>query len=340
MWYDAPGNNTDVVIGTKVVITRNIKGFPFVPKMSDSDKENVLGMVRQAGSQIGLDFVRVDELSDEARADIFRKGFVSPDFVISGDKTGILISKQDGLGVIINSIDHISIVSMVPGNDVVLAYNRAQEVAVHFEKTMDIAFSDKFGFLSPRLNTVGTGVRVSVCVAIPGIEKTNGALPVMSKRIEKYDWSLNPIANIDGSMRETSLYAVNSAATLGITEQELVDSASRLVADIIKLERSCRKNICSKKRSIVEDQYYRAYATLRYLRRADFTEAMTLISWLRLGQDYIKHDDIDITWEKINKLTNKVRKNLDDYSRDRRVLNKRPSQRAELIRNIMEGKEA
>lgn len=340
MWYDAPGNNTDVVIGTKVIITRNIKGFPFVSKMSDSDKDNVLGMVRQAGSQIGLDFVRADELDDVARADIFNRGLVATAVVNAEDKYGILISKNDGVGVIVNSIDHISIVSMVPGDDVLLAYKRAEELAVHFEKTMDIAFSDKYGFLSPRVSTVGTGVRVQVCVALPGIEKTSGALPILSKRIEKNDWSINPVANIDGTMRETSIYTVNSITTLGITEQELIDGANRIIADIIKLERSCRKNICAKKKAIVEDQFYRAYATLKYLRRVEFSEAMTLISWLRLGQDYIKHEDIDITWEKINKLTNKVRKNYDDYSRDRKVINSRPSQRAELIRSIMKGEEA
>lgn len=337
MWYDAPGKNTDVVVGTKVVITRNIKGFPFVSKMSDSDKENVLGMVRQAGSQIGLDFVRTDELDDVARSDIFNKGLVATSVVNGDDKYGILISKKEGVGVIINSIDHISIVSLVPGDDVYLAYKRAEELAVHFEKSMDIAFSDKYGFLSPRLSTVGTGVRVSVCVALPGIEKTSGALPILTKRIEKYDWSLNAVANVDGSMRETSLYTINSLTTLGITEQELIDGANRLIADTIKLERSCRKNICTKKKAIVEDQFYRAYATLKYLRRVEFSEAMTMIAWLRLGQDYIKHEDIDITWEKINRLTNMVRKNYDDYSRDRKVINSRPSQRAELIRSIMKG---
>jgi len=337
MWYDTPGKNTDVVIGTKVIITRNIKGFPFVTKMSDSDKENVLGMVRQAGSQIGLDFIRADELDDVAKADIFNQGLVGIPVVNGEDKYGILISKTEGVGVIVNSIDHISIVSIVPGDDVHLAYKRAEELAVHFEKTMDIAFSDKYGFLSPRLSTVGTGLRVAVCVALPGIEKTANALPILSKRIEKNDWNLSAVANIDGNMREAGHYTVNNLSTLGITEQELLDSATRLIADIVKLERSCRKNICTKKKAIVEDQFYRSYATLKYLRRVDYSEAMTLISWLRLGQDYIKHDDIDITWAKINKLTNKVRKNYDDYSRDRKTVNSRPSQRAELIRSIMKG---
>ena len=73
MWYEEKGQNTDVVLSTKVVINRNIKGFPFPVKMSDADRENVLGMVRQAAGPIGLNFVRTDELDDTAKQDLYER---------------------------------------------------------------------------------------------------------------------------------------------------------------------------------------------------------------------------------------------------------------------------
>ena len=69
MWYENEGMNMDTVLSTKVIINRNIKGFPFPPKMSDADKENVLGMVRQAAGSMGLNFVRTDELDEAAKAE-------------------------------------------------------------------------------------------------------------------------------------------------------------------------------------------------------------------------------------------------------------------------------
>ena len=336
MWYENEGNNKETVLSTKVVISRNIKGFPFPPKMSDADRENVLGMVRQASGSMGLNFVRTDELDDTAKADIFEQFFAGYQFLNNDAKTGYLRSKTEGLGVIINSTDHINIVSMVPGSDIETAYKRADELAVKFEQSMDIAYTDKFGFLTSQIQLVGTGMQLLMTLAIPGIEKTEGAIQVLQRRAEKYDWQLIPMNHPDGT-RENGIYVLKNVATLGITEQDLLSRAQKVQADIIKLENTCRKNICTKKKPIVEDQYYRSYALLRYARRLDIAEALTYINWLRLGQDYLDTSEADVDWQKINKLTQRVRRNYQD-SGDRVTRPKdRAAARAALIREIIKG---
>ena len=77
---------------------------------------------------------------------------------------------------------------MVPGTDVATAYKRADELAVKFEQSMDIAYSDKFGFLTSQIKSVGTGMQLIMTLALPGIEKTEGAVNVLARRVEKYDW--------------------------------------------------------------------------------------------------------------------------------------------------------
>ena len=339
MWYEKEGNNMDVVLSTKIVLNRNIKGFPFPPKMSDADRENVLGMARQAAGSMGLNFVRTDELDDTAKADLFNQFYAGYAFLNSNAKTGYLMSKTEGLGVIINNTDHISIVSMVPGTDVVTAYKRADDLAVQFEKSMDIAYTDKFGFLTSQIKSVGTGMQLMMTLALPGIEKTEGAVQVLAKRVEKYDWQMIPMTHSDG-IRESGIYVLTNVATLGITEQELIDKTRKVQEDIIKLENSCRKNICTKKKGVVEDQYYRAYATLSYCRRIETAEALTLINWLRLGQNYIDTSDADLDWNKINKLTQKVRRNYTDSAVKGVRPKDRASARAAFIRDIMKGGQA
>ncbi|MBR1797508.1 MAG: hypothetical protein IJ757_05830 [Clostridiales bacterium] len=334
MWYEKEGKDTDIVLSTKVIINRNIKGFPFPAKMSDADKENVLGMVRQAAGSMGLNFVRTDELDDSAKADLYEQFFSGYAFLNSNAKTGYLLSKTEGLGVIINSTDHISIVSMVPGSDVATAYKRADDLAVKFEKSMDIAYTDKFGFLTSQIKSVGTGLQIIETLAIPGIEKTEGALQVLGRRVEKYDWQIMPMTQSDGQ-RQNGIYILSNVATLGVTEQDVITGAQRVQTDIIKLENTCRKNICTKKKGIVEDQYYRAYATLRYCRRIEIAEALTLINWLRLGQGYIDTSEANIDWKKINKLTQKVRRSYSDSGKKAVRPQQRAAERATLIREIM-----
>jgi len=336
MWYENEGRNTDVVLSTKVIINRNIKGFPFPPKMSDADRENVMGMARQAAGSMGLNFVRTDELDDNAKKDLYDQFFSGYAFLNSNAKTGYLLGKTEGLGVIINSTDHLSIISMVPGNDAALAYKRADDLAAKFEQCMDIAFSDRFGFLTSQIKTVGTGVQIMATLALPGIEKTQGAVQVLGQRAEKYDWQMIPMTRPDG-IRENGIYILSNLATLGLTEQELIDRAAKVIDDIIKLEDSCRKNICTKKKAVIEDQYYRAYAVLKYCRRIEVPEVLTLVNWLRLGQKYIDTSDADIDSKTINKLTQKVRRNYDDYARKGARKRDASAERAALVRDIMRG---
>ena len=335
MWYENEGLNTDIVLSTKVVINRNIKGYPFPPRMSDADRDNVLNIVRSAAGKMDLNFVRTDELDEVARADLYDQFFAGNVFLNSNAKTGFLLSKQEGLGVVINSTDHISIVSMVPGSNVAEAYKRADDLAVKFEQCMDIAYTDKYGFLTSQIKSVGTGVQFIMTLAIPGIESTEGAVQVLAKRIEKFDWQMMPMNHHDG-LRESGIYILTNVATLGITERDLISRAQKVQTDIVKLESSCRKNICSKKKAVVEDQYYRAYATLKYARRIETAEALTLINWLRLGQDYIDVSDAKVNWSMINKLTQRVRRNYkDSNTKGARLKEKISAARASMIREIM-----
>jgi len=336
MWYENEGPNKDVVLSTEVVINRNIKGFPFPVKMSDADRENVLGMVRQAAGPLGLDFVRTDELDETAKKDLFERFFAGYGFLNSNAKTGFLMSKEDGLGVVINSTDHISIVSMVAGSDVGTAYKRAADLAVQFEKSMDIAYTDKFGFLTSQIKMVGTGMQIIMSVALPGIEKTEGAVQVLERRAEKFDWQIIPMTQSDG-LRQSGIYALTNIATLGVTEQDILTKTQEIVADIVKLETTCRKNICTRKGNVVEDQYYRAYALLRYCRRIESAEALTLLNWLRIGQNQIDTSEADVDWSKINMLTQKVRRNYQDANTKGVRPAARSSARAQMIRDIMKG---
>ena len=336
MWYEAEGKNTDIVLSTKVVMNRNIKGFPFPVKMSDSDRENVLGMVRQAAGSMGLNFVRTDELDGNAKIDLFEQFYAGYNFLNSNAKTGFLLSRTEGLGVIINASDHLSIASMVPGSDVMTAYKRAEELATAFEQEMEIAYTDKFGFLTSQLKNVGTGTQVLFTLALPGIEKTDGAVQVLGRRIEKYDWQLIPVNQRDG-LRQSGIYVLSNIATLGLTENDLLVKASKVISDIIKLETNCRKNICQKKGDIVEDQYYRAYAILRYCRRIESAEALTLLNWLRLGQNQVDTSESGVEWKTINLLTQKVRRSYKDEGARGAELGKLSSQRAQNIRKILKG---
>ena len=313
MWYELPGKDTDVVLSTKVTIARNIKGFAFPSKMSDADRENAMGMIRQAGGNMGFNFIRCEEMDNPAKEDIFNQYYCKYGFLNSTPKTAFLLGKKEGLGVLLGDREHMSIVSLTSGDDVTSAYKAAEEVATNFEKEMEIAYSDKLGFLTSDIRYIGTGLTISFLVCLPGIEKTQGALATLGKRAEKYDWQIRPILQADGN-KEPGMYEIKSIATLGVSESDMVTRASKVIADAVKLERSCRSNIYKKKSLIVEDQFYRSYALLKYARRIEAAEVLLLLGWIRMGLGLINDSEISIDWDTINVLTHKTRRSYTELS--------------------------
>ena len=336
-WFEKITEESDVILGTKVTLSRNIKGFPFPVKMSLGDKENAMGMIRQASGGMNLSFIRNDEMDDNARKDLYEQYFIGKPFGDGTDKNGILKSgRNEGLAVLINDNDHLTIMSFEAGSDVREAFGKASEVAVLFEKSMDIAFSDKFGFLTSDVRNIGTGARIYFFVSLPGIEMTKGAVAVLSQRVSKYEWQVSPCINAAGG-REGGLYVLSNIATLGITEEDLVRRAEMIAKDVIMLERSCRDNIYKKKKTIVDDQYYRAYAILKYARRLESTESLGLLNWLRLGYGRIEDDETNIDEKKINLLTHKIRRDFADYDDRRLKAPERAAQRAKMVREVLKG---
>ena len=47
-WYQDTGNNSDIVLSTRVRLARNIKGIPFPNKISKEQAQSVIDMVDDA----------------------------------------------------------------------------------------------------------------------------------------------------------------------------------------------------------------------------------------------------------------------------------------------------
>ena len=339
MWYEKQDENNEVILASQVNISRNIKGFSFPVKMTKDDKENVIGMARQVASELGLGFIRTDELDDTAKADLFNNYYADIHFMQPEGKTAILLGKEEGLCVQINGKDHINVKSLSSGDDIRVTYKKAEDIAVEFEKRMPVAFSEKRGFLTSDIKNVGTGVQISALIMIPGIVKTTGAMAMLSKRLEKFEWNIKSLIQ-GGDVRVNSLFVISNTATLGIDENELLERAESVLRDVIKLEKSCRSSICAKKAAIAEDQYYKSYGVLRYARRLEIPEALMHINWIILATDNIKDSEVELTWSQIHLLVHNITRRYEEIATRGKRTVAIPRKRAERVRGILKGDEA
>ena len=143
------------------------------------------------------------------------------------------------------------------------------------------AFHNEFGFLTSCPTNVGTGVRASVFMHLPGL--------VLTKEIGKVLQGLSSVGLTfrglygEGSEVVGNFFQVSNQTTLGKTEEDLVDHLDRIARQVIQYEMHARKVLLRDARAVTEDKIWRAYGLLRYARTLSFEELMNLLSGVRLG---------------------------------------------------------
>ena len=288
-WLDASGPHGDIVLSTRVRLARNIEGFAFTGRARDGERLRVLAQVREAlpgidGMEEHVQF-RLDELSPVDRALLHERHLVSKELAGLDAhhqlRTGAAVFLGDRLGVMVNEEDHLRLQALQSGFALQQAYAALDALERALGNRLPYSFHPEFGFLTACPTNVGTGLRASVLIHLPGL--------VLTKEISKVLAGLQQMGLTyrglygEGSEVVGNFFQISNQTTLGSAEEELLDKLLRVVAHVIEREEEARKVLLRDAGYIIEDKLWRAYGTLRYARNLTFDEAMNYLSGVRLA---------------------------------------------------------
>src|SRR5436853_1866433 len=288
-WLDASGPHGDIVLSTRVRLARNIEGYAFTGRARDGERLSVLAQVREAlpGVEGMTDNVlfRVDELSPVDRALLHERHLVSKELAgLDAQhplRSGAAVFLGDRLGVMVNEEDHLRLQALQSGFALQQAYAALDRLERALGDRVPYSFHPEFGFLTACPTNVGTGLRASVLIHLPGL--------VLTKEIGKVLAGLQQMGLTyrglygEGSEVVGNFFQISNQTTLGSAEDELLDKLLRVVAHVIEREEEARKVLLRDAGYIIEDKLWRAYGTLRYARSLTFDEAMNYLSGVRLA---------------------------------------------------------
>jgi len=152
-----------------------------------------------------------------------------------------------------------------------------------FESRLDIAFDEKMGYLTSCPTNLGTGLRASVVLHLPGLVFTRNIANIINIS-QQLGLSVRGLYGDDKEV-VGNLFRVSNQLTLGFSEQEIIDNLKSAVTEIIAHERRARKALALYMKEHLEDDIWRAYGTLRYARLLTEKEVLALFSKVRLGID-------------------------------------------------------
>ncbi len=288
-WYQGSGNNSDVVMFSKIRLARNLADSPFPSKMSDEIRKNVTKKLYAAIKSSALanefDMVNLEPLSDAQAMSYAEKQLISRGFLRNKEKASFMLSKDEDVSIMLCEEDHIRISAFSSGQSLEEAYKKADELDDVFIKTLNIAFSDKLGFLTASPVNLGTGLKASLALHLPALASSN-AVYRLTAMVGKLGLSLREMFKNGAG----DIYILSNQVSLGISEKSAIDNINAICDQIVKQERKAREQL--KENIDFEDKIYRTMGILKSARKLDFDEFLNTLSLARLGSS-LKYLDID-----------------------------------------------
>jgi len=333
-WYLQSGRDSDVVISTKVRYARNLRNYRFGINTEEELKrleEEIKMKLPKLG--YGVRFFKLRDLDNITIMSLQEKNLINADCAKNKNAAcDILINDDENICVMVNEREHIKLQVFSSGFELEETFNLASEIDKRIEDIFDIAKSRKYGYITHNLRDLGTGMRVSVLLHLPVLNKTGNIIKVLE--------NVNSFCiNIIGAYEENSkisgdIYHISNKQTLGITEEEIIKNLKIIIEKVIEQERTARR-ILAKNQINIEDIVYRSYGILSNCKKISLEETRSLLSDIKLGTDLgiIK----ELTDQKILEmflyskpanLQKRVGRNLDAFDQD--------IKRAEIIKQIIE----
>lgn len=288
-WLDASGPASHLVLSTRIRLARNLAAHPYALRATLGDREGILADVQAAAREtVSLrkaHLFRVDRLALEDRQLLHERHLVSKELAGLGDpavvRPGAALLVQDRVGVMLNEEDHLRLQGFRSGFDLDAAYQQVDRVDSELGQRLPFAFHPEFGYLTSCPTNVGTGLRASVLIHLPGL--------VLTKEISKVLQGLAQVGLTfrglygEGSEVVGNFFQLSNQTTLGKSERELLDHLGKMVRQVIEYEEQARQVLLRDVPTIIEDKVWRAYGLLRHARTLSFEETMNLLSGVRLG---------------------------------------------------------
>ena len=272
---------SEAVVSTRIRLARNLKEYPFPIRLSADKAREIVDKVGEALKDCEIRFHRIDldNIPDTIRVAMIERHLVSPDFISEQDGRAVYLSDDNTVSIMVNEEDHIRLQVIKDGFELKEAYALADKIDNILSKKLNFAFHERLGYLTQCPTNLGTGMRASVMLHLPALDMT-GAVSRIGANLSKLGLTIRGLYG-ESSRPTGAFFQLSNQVTLGISEKAAIDNLRNITTQLITQEMKARENILGNIE--VEDKIARALGTLKSALIMDHSEAMSLLSLVRLG---------------------------------------------------------
>ncbi len=273
----------DVVISSRVRLSRNYDDLPFSPKLNKEYAEEVIDRTSDAvfSGQNGKAFtlMRMSEMEQDSRSRLVELHLISYDLLKYANRSAAMVSSAGTITVMCNEEDHVRFQGLLPGLQLELAADLALRMDEEVGEKYPFAFDSQWGFLTACPANTGTGMRCSVILHLPALS-AGGQMGAVMQAVAKLGLTIRGLYG-DGSEARGHLYQLSNQATLGRSEEDVIRSLAATTQQIVEHERTMRESAEKRDMMQLQDRLLRSWGELMYARLMPTKEFMRRYSDIR-----------------------------------------------------------
>jgi protein arginine kinase len=276
-----------VVFSLRIRLARNLAGHSF-PGWADKDAraeimDECFSAVHSVDELSGAAFLKIDELGEFEKLALVESHLISRELMASKDGSGVVVKKAIGCSIMVNEEDHMRIQMVRCGADLENLWKNVDAIDTAIEGKLDYAFSDKFGYLTACPTNLGTGMRASAMMHLPGLCLA-GHMEQVIRTVAQLGLAVRGHFG-EGTEATGSIFQISNQQTLGEDEGTIIRRLENVLSAVIEQELNAREKLLEEKGDKFIDKIGRARGILQNGHLLSSEETMDHLSLIRLAAD-------------------------------------------------------
>jgi protein arginine kinase len=286
-WLRGEGPHHQIVISSRVRLARNLCNRSFPGWAKKAERTAILELIKPRVEELMEMQDSFSELLQDLSAlekqVLVERHLISREHAAKSVGSAIVMNRRQTLSIMVNEEDHLRMQSIRSGLQLKQAFKLVDKIDSALESKLEFAFDQRLGYLTACPTNVGTGMRASAMLHLPGL--------VLSELINQVIQAVSKIGLAvrglygEGTEAMGNLFQISNQTTLGEKEDEIIARLSKVIETIIEKEHDARQVLIQKRSNTLWDQIGRAYGVLTYAHAMTSKEALNLLSIIKLGVD-------------------------------------------------------
>src|SRR2546421_709031 len=172
-WLRGEGPHHQVVISSRVRLARNLRNRAFPGWAKKAERTSILEQIRSRVEELPeMQDAFTEGLQDLTALDkqvLVERHLISREHAAKGAGSAVVVNRRQTLSVMINEEDHLRMQSIRSGLQLKQAFKLVDKIDTALESKLDFAFDPRLGYLTACPTNVGTGMRASAMLHLPGL---------------------------------------------------------------------------------------------------------------------------------------------------------------------------